>query len=230
MALKLNGYFAYIIEEQGSGVIKFGITKDVVKRYLGSTSYNPRDWILRCCYFFPKASKKDLEEYIDEDFKSNSVIQSHRVRQHKKTEMLVELPYEILEFELLCLWLEWNLKIEGTPHALITKDSPALQGAFVKKAFTRMRKEPKKISFESESIKSFKNTVLKSKNIIKKLDVSINFNEKRVTKPFQMTQICKKLDIEMKMSNYKTISKYLKIRNIRSRRTNGKKVYDIEFL
>jgi len=232
MALKTNGYYAYIIEEEGSNVIKFGITKNIKTRYSGSSSINPRDWILRCSYFFQNASKKDLENFFEKKIKKseNFDFKKYWVRDDMKTEMLKSIPYEWLEFELLMIWIEWYQQYNNSPHNLISGiTNQKSQLKFATNAKLRMEENilVKKPSKEKIS----KEKVIESNEflIYEKLVSKIEFSKSSSSKPYQMKIICKECEINPTNSNFKIINKILLDKGFSPRRTNGKKVYDLNF-
>ena len=231
MALKLNGYFAYIIEEQGSNVIKFGITKNIHTRYAAITSTNPRDFILRSYYFFQSASKKDLQNYFEKKIKTHEFFSKYKVRQDSRTEMLVNLPYEWLEFELMMIWLDWNNQYPERPHNLIKGTSnSALQKKILEGSRFRMHEAPKSLNFNDSNIKSINGNSYKDINFIyERLNLNLEFGHQFSTQPYQMTAICEKCGIKLEMANYKSINKFLKSKNIKKRRSNGKNLYDLHF-
>ena len=233
MALKINGYYAYIIEEEGSNVIKFGITNNIKIRYAGSSSINPRDWILRCSYFFQNASKKDLENFFEKKIKKreNFDFKNYWVRDDMKTEMLESVPYEWLEFELLMIWIEWYQQFKNSPHNLLLgNENQKLQLEFAKNAKLRMKENI--IVRKPIKEKVAKEKVIESKEflIYEKLESKIEFLKSSSTKPYQMKIICKECDINPTTSNYKIINKILLDKGFSPRRTNGKKVYDLNFI
>ena len=248
MSIEQKGGYLYILENEGTGELKFGRTmKNIYSSYASSTRYNPKNLRVRANHFFENARKEDLK-LLEDRIKADSIVNYKKVR-GSNSEWLEGILFEYLDDVIHKEYVEWRSN-QGGLQKLIRYNSDEesirniLKIALANKAKSQIY-PPRKITYlystESQNDKhaadwkAVKNSAeMQNKKKIRDLliqSISINNSRKsrRGSSPVQMSSICKKLRIDSNTTNYKIISYWFKTNSITPRFTNGKKVFDIAF-
>lgn len=239
MPLVENGGYLYIVDIGVDNILKVGRTsRDPYRRYQSQSS--PRPWKLRAAYYFEHASKGNLK-------KAEDSVLSQIPKQFKTLsgrEFFENILFEFIDLLMFTEWLDW--REETGLQSLILKDTvqrakEVAEAAAV--ASVRWNEpsgiaalldsrsphippagpqlhSPARVNMRDEKVKLLHDSLA---SVI----LPVATDPRIESTPMTSTQILRLVDFEATNLNFRATSEWLNSRGYVSRRSNGRKLYDI---